>query len=259
MELSNFHHFNNLNTPLHRADGRLKTILFLSTIIAATIFSHWYFVIAFFIISLVCFKSLQIPWKNLFLRLLIPFTMAWLVFLSIIFTKGSHVLTSIHLGSIHLNIYREGIDFGVLVILRIITAVSLASVLSFSTPMIEILETLRILKVPSIIIDIASMMYRYLFIIEQTAHNIRKSQISRLGGTLPWINRIKDSGKIALHVLEKSLDKSTKIYKSMLSRCYNEDINLVTFFTYPIPKKQLIILMLVEVTIIFTLILDILI
>lgn len=259
MELSHFNHLNNLNTPIHRIDGRVKTVLFLSSIIIAAVFSHWYFVILFFSISLICFKSLQLPWKNLIIRLSLPFTIAWLIFLSTLFTNGNHILAVIYIGSIKLNIYKEGLNFGILILLRIITAVSLACVLSFSTPMIEILETLRILKIPSIIIDIAAMMYRYLFIIEETAHNMRKAQISRLGNAMNWINKIKDSSKIALHILIKSLDKSTRIYKAMLSRCANEIINNINFFNYPIPKNQLYISILIEIIIISMLILDILI
>ncbi|WP_039658306.1 cobalt ECF transporter T component CbiQ [Clostridium tyrobutyricum] len=259
MELSNFNHFNNLNTPIHRMDGRIKTVLFLSSIIIAAVSSHWYFIISLFLISLICFNTLKIPWNNLLIRLILPFAIAWLVFLSSLFTNGSHILTCIYLGSIKLNIYREGLQLGFIILLRIITAVSLACILSLSTPMIEILETLRILKIPSIIIDIADMMYRYLFIIEETAQNMKKAQLSRLGDSLNWINKIKDSGKIALYILIKSLDKSTRIYKAMLSRGYSETSNTINFFNHPIPKFDLYLGIFLEIILISILILNILI
>lgn len=259
MELSNLNHFNNLNTPIHRMDGRIKTVLFLSSIIIAAVSSHWYFVISLFLISLICFNTLKIPWKNLIIRLILPFTIAWLVFLSSLFNNGNHILTYIYLGSIKLNIYREGLYLGFLILLRIITAVSLACILSFSTPMIEILETLRILKIPPIIIDIADMMYRYLFIIEDTSRNMKKAQISRLGDSLSWLNKIKDSGKIALYILIKSLDKSTRIYKAMISRGYNETTSSIIFFNHPIPKFDLYLGVFLEIMLISMLILNILI
>jgi cobalt/nickel transport system permease protein len=120
-------------------------------------------------------------------------------------------------------------------------AVTLVAALSFSTPMIDILETLRLCKVPPIIIDIADMMYRYVFIIQDTAHTLRQAQISRLSENASWLHRVRDVGKVAGSILIKSLDKSTRIYQAMLSRGYNEDNNDLLFFTSAIPARDKVI------------------
>lgn len=74
-----------------------------------------------------------------------------------------------------------------------------------------------------------------------------------------WINKIKDSGKIALYILIKSLDKSTRIYKAMLSRGYSETSNTINFFNHPIPKFDLYLGIFLEIILISILILNILI
>ncbi|KAA8675378.1 cobalt ECF transporter T component CbiQ [Clostridium sp. MT-14] len=235
MELSSFGRISGNKSFLHRLDGRVKTVLFLSAIIITTFLSKWYLIVSLWMLSIIGYYTLGVPWKRLIKRLLIPFSIAWLVFVSVLFTNGETVLTYIPFGTYHLNIYREGLALGTLLMLRIMAAVSLACILSFCTPMIEILETLRILKVPSIIIDLADMMYRYIFIIEDTGKNMRYAQLSRMGDRSSWLRRIEDTGKIAVYIMIESLDRSVRVYNAMLSRGYNEDSRQAKFFTYPIP------------------------
>ncbi|MHB1654330.1 MAG: cobalt ECF transporter T component CbiQ [Desulfitobacteriaceae bacterium] len=226
------------DSPLHRWDGRVKTVLLLSAIIVATVLSHWYMVASLWLVTIASFPTLNIPWRNLFIRLYIPFGVAWLVFLSLLFTNGNHPLLVISLGPLSLTAYWEGLQLGILILLRIMTAVTLGSLLSFSTPMIEVLETLRLCKVPALIVDLAAMMYRYVFILEETGRNMRRAQLSRMGGSLTWLQQARDTGKVAGYVLTKSLDRSIRIYKAMLSRGYTENSASAEFFTSPIPAAD---------------------
>ncbi len=226
------------DTPLHRWDGRVKTVLFLSAIIVSTVLNHWYLVAGLWLVALASFRTLNLTWRHLFIRLYIPFGIAWLVFLSLLFTNGSHALFVISLRQLNLTAYREGLQLGFLLVFRIMAAVTLGSILSFSTPMIEILETLRLCKVPDLIIDLAAMMYRYVFILTETGHNMRRAQLSRMGDNTSWLRQARDVGKVAGYVLTKSLERSIRIYKAMLSRGYNENSTGADFFTVPVSKTD---------------------
>ncbi|XBS70776.1 cobalt ECF transporter T component CbiQ [Acerihabitans sp. KWT182] len=131
--------------------------------------------------------------------------------------------------------------FGTVLFLRIMAAVTLVAALSFSTPMIDILETLRMCKVPNTIIDIADMMYRYVFIMQDTASTMRQAQISRLGETAPWLRRVRDTGQVAGGILMRSLDRSTRIYQAMLARGFDEDSRDPCFFTAGVPRRDRLI------------------
>ena len=226
------------DSPLHRWDGRVKTIVFLGSVVVSTVLNHWYLVAGLWAVTCVSFYTLNIPWRHLIIRLLMPFGIAWLVFLSLLFTNGSHTLWVIPLGPFRLTAYQEGLSLGFLLVLRIMGAVTSAALLSFSTPMIEILETLRLCKIPGIVIDLADMMYRYVFILMETSHNMRRAQLSRMGDSGRWVDRARDVGKVAGYVLTNSLDRSIRIYKAMLSRGYNEDSTSADFFTEPIPTAD---------------------
>lgn len=238
MDLDFFKSVGELDTPLRRLDGRVKTVFFLVGIIVAAFARHWYLAAALWVAAIAIFYKLRLPWRFLAQRLFIPFGIAWLVFLTLLFTYGSHPVATVLSKPFPLVIYSEGIGRGILIFLRIMAAVTMACVLSFSTPMVEILETLRIFKLPDIIVDIADMMFRYVFIMTEVARNMRHAQMSRTTRRLSWMEQTRNVGTVAIHVITKSLDRSTKIYRAMLARGYSEEDKAPPYFTGPVPARD---------------------
>lgn len=241
MQLNQFKKICDNDTALNKLDGRVKTIIFFAAIIITTILTNLYLIIGMLFIAIIAYSKLNLPWRDLRIRLYMPFAIAWLVFLNMLFTYGHSPIKVFTLGAISITAYHEGFALGVLILFRIIASIALCSVLSFSTPMIEILETLRLLKIPGTIIDLAAMMYRYVFIIQDTATSMHDAQLSRMGDKVNWLQKVTDAGKLATHVLVKSLDRSVKVYNAMLSRGYTENSTTSDFFVTTIPKSDLYI------------------
>ena len=226
------------NTALHRIDGRIKTGLLLGAIIITTFLTHWFLLTGVWLIALVLFHALKLPWRLLLRRLYIPFGIAWLVFLDMLFTYGKDPLFTVSAGPVALTAYREGLMLGILTSLRIIAAVTLGCVLTFSTPMIEILETLRSIRMPGLVIDLAAMMYRYVFVLDKEVRNMRRSQLSRMSASAGWLRQAGDMGKAAGNLMAKSLDRSAMVYKAMLARGYDENSSGAAYYTTPVPAAQ---------------------
>lgn len=229
------------DSPLHRIDGRIKTGVFLGAVILSSMLTHWMLALGLWVVAVGLFLSLDFEVRALLVRLLVPLGIAWLVFLTVLFTQGGHPLFVIDLKFLTLTAWREGAMKGLLLFTRIMAAVTLATLLAFSTPMIEILETLRLCRIPGTIIDIADMMYRYIFIIQDTAHTMHRAQLSRMGNKGSWAHRVADTGSIACNILIKSVDRSTRIYQAMLSRGYTENTTEMQFFSQPIPVRDKLI------------------
>lgn len=229
------------DSPLRAMDGRVKTGLLLAAVVLAASLSHWQLALGLWICATGLFLTSGARLRELLPRLLIPLGIAWVVFLSVLFTNGTHALFVIPLKFFVLTAWQEGAARGLLLFMRIMAAVTFATLLAFSTPMIEILETLRLWKVPNVVIDIADMMYRYVFILEDTAHTMHRAQLCRMGEQGSWTRRVGDVGRIAGSILIKSLDRSTRIYLAMLSRGYNESATNVRFFMVPIPHRDRLI------------------
>ena len=242
MDINVFKSVEDNESSLSRLDGRVKTVFFLVGVVASAVVTRWYLALALWLVAIVLFATLRYRWHYLVFRLLMPLGIAWLVFLTVLFTNGSHPLWSARLGPVHLVAYSGGLYMGVLIMLRIMAAVTWACALSFSTPMVEALETLRACRLPGVMIDIANLMGRYVYIINDTYHNMRDAQTSRTTGRLSWIARIRNMGSLAGNILFTSLERSERIYEAMLARGYVDDSGdqkPPPYFTGPIPRADL--------------------
>ena len=69
-----------------------------------------------------------------------------------------------------------GLTFFATVLLKSWTSVTAAVLLTATTPQIELLRALRAFRVPSIIIMIVSMTYRYLFVLTDEAQRMLRAR-----------------------------------------------------------------------------------
>jgi cobalt/nickel transport system permease protein len=228
-------------TYLHRLDGRIKTSVLLGAIVSVSVLTKWPLAASSLLVAITLMFTLHLPLKKVLWRMSVPFGVAWLVLLSVIFTTGHTVVCTIHFLQIGLQVYREGLILGCLIMFRILAAVSLAMLLSFSTPMIEILATLRLFKVPGLILDLADMIYRYVFSLGEIASTMRKAQRCRGGEGLPWYLQARDVGTVAGNLMVKAFERSLRIYKAMLARGYDEDAETAPYYTGPIPKRDFLV------------------
>jgi cobalt/nickel transport system permease protein len=224
--------------PLEGIDGRIKTGLLLSGVGVVAALQQWWLALGLWLGAAGLFCLVRRSWADLLKRLLMPLGIAWVVLLSVTLTQGQHPIWQRSVAGLSLRVYREGLAMGLLLFLRIMASATLAALLAFSTPMVEILATLRLWKVPETLLDLADMMFRYGFILDDTARALRRAQASRLGGEAPWGRRVADTGRIAANILVEALNRSTRIYKAMLSRGYSEASHPPPHFRSAIPRRD---------------------
>lgn len=110
-----------------------------------------------------------------------------------------------------------------LVIARALGAVSCLYFLSLSTPMSELLSVLRKIHVPKIIIELAVLIYRYLFVLLSIYSNMNHAAASRLGYD-GLRQSLKTTGEIYGNLLSSSLRRAGAYLDAMESRCYDGEI-----------------------------------
>ncbi|HCC00340.1 MAG TPA: cobalt ECF transporter T component CbiQ [Ruminococcaceae bacterium] len=231
MELGFFQTIEEKDAFLFRIDGRVKTVFLLVCVVLAALVQSIVAAAILWAFAVVLYGTLKMPWRPLVLRLIMPFSIAWLVFLSVIFTHGQTVWFVLLRHPFTLIAYQEGFGLGLLMMTRIMAAVSLAALLAFSTPMTEILETLRELHLPRMMIDIAELMARYLALLEDTSSRMHRAQHSRTVRRLTWLEQIQNAGAIAGRVLLESFERGMRVYGAMASRGYREDQKPVPYYT----------------------------
>lgn len=157
------------------------------------------------------------------LRLGPGLVMAGGIFAAQVFLCGHTPVFTLGLGSWSLTGYAEGIRYGVVSALRVVTAVTLLSVLTATTAPGQLLFALKCLRVPEAIIEIATLAYRYIFVLRDEASQVHRAQKSRLGyGS--WRASLDSTGALGGILIIRALDRSMRLYQAMCCRGYRGKI-----------------------------------
>ena len=211
----------------HSADARIKLVMALGFIFATTSIppGKWIGFAAMLALVWLAAGISRVGLLRVFLRSLvaIPFI---LIALPTVFTKPGVFLFELDLNLFALTGTQEGLDFFISVLLKSWSSVTAAVVLTATTPSLRLLEALRALRVPAVLVAIVMLMYRYLFVLVDEAQSLMRARTARSaaigpksGGSLVW--RAKSAGGMAGSLFIRTLDRSERIYMAMLARGYD--------------------------------------
>ncbi len=99
--------------------------------------------------------------------------------------------------------------------------------LSFSTPMIDLLAGLRRLKLPVLLVELMGLVYRFIFILLETADKMVTAQNSRLGYA-NLSSGYRSLSALASNLFIRAFKRSDQIYFALESRGYEGELNVLT-------------------------------
>jgi len=179
-------------------------------------------ILVFTVVSFLIVLKARIP-LNFYLKFMsIPFIFAFItfIFMMLFFGVGAPILK---LGLFNLTVTSDGFNLGFLVFARILGCFSCLAFLAFTTPMTELFSILEDFKIPQIVLELAMLMYRYIFVFLDEAINMYHSQETRLGYSSIKMT-FKSLGMLASNLFIRTWIKGEQVYLAMESRCYNGSI-----------------------------------
>lgn len=197
-----------------------RVLIFLAAIIVAVQLPTIAALVVFLGINAILVSWSGISYKYLFLRLLlmIPFGLGAVVMLP--FSHPGEPLFELWIFTASL----EGTLKGLIICLKLINASMLVTLLLATTPMEELLKTLKRLKFPELIVDIMSFTLRYLSVLMEEIDKMIIAQKARglkmSGGILPW-STYKRLGHLIGVLFIRSFKRSERIHLAMISRGAN--------------------------------------
>jgi len=221
------------NSALHTADARIKFLLVIAFILATSLtpFGAWpvYILLFALILSATVLSELGIRFVLARASLALPFVLAAL---PVIFTTGGAALFSLPLGTWTLTATAEGLARFVSIALKSWLSVQAAILLVSSTPFPELLQAMRAVGIPRLLVAMFGLMWRYLFVLVDEALRLMRARSARsgangdaskkVGGSLTWRARV--AGGMAGNLFLRGIERSDRIYVAMLSRGYNGEI-----------------------------------
>lgn len=176
----------------------------------------------------------------------VPLAFLFLSTLAILFQISAEPLDlfSIPVGFRYLTGSRSTLFYSVQLILTALSGVSCLYFLSFNTPMPDILETLRRLHCPKIVIELMLLIYRFIFVLMRVASAVTTAQNSRLGNK-DYRTSLKCFGSMASVLFVRSFKQANALYDAMEARCYDGTIRVLNE-TYPPEKKHIVLIVCFE-------------
>jgi cobalt/nickel transport system permease protein len=216
------------HSRVHGADPRLKIVLVMATILGITLLPVGAFV-AYALVWLVLVAASTLAQLGP-LRLVrgswvvLPFV---LVALPLLFTRPGEPLLTLELGPLSLTITDAGLRDVLSIMLKSWLSVQAALLLSYTTPFSSLVDGLRGLRVPAIIVNIISFMYRYLAVLADEAGRMSRARQARSataadgrsGGSLTWRARV--TGAMVGSLFIRSYERSERVYAAMLARGFD--------------------------------------
>ena len=222
--------FHARQSVVHQADPRVKLVLTLAFILTCALLpaGAWaeYLLLLALVWSLGILSTLGISFLLKRALLAVPFVLAAL---PLLFTVNGPPLLSSHIGSVPVVITQPGwIRFSSLAV-KSWLSIQAALLLTATTSFPDLLVALRAIKMPRLLVAIAGLMWRYLFILVDEAGRLIRARESRsaqaeipgmhTGGSWSWRARV--TGGMAGSLFLRGYERSDRVYLAMLARGYD--------------------------------------
>ena len=223
-----FEKYLNINSVIHRTNPSVKIMIVIFYIMTVVITpSGKNFEILVCGIPVLFFIILsKVPLLYIFSRslVIIPFSL----FLSIcmIFYVPGHVLLKFNVLHFDFRITAEGIHELAGVLLKSYFSVLSMIVLTSTTSFPALMRGFIILHIPKTLILIIGFMYRYITVLAEEVITMLRARDCRYFGGFS-LRQIRVTGNMAAILFIRTLERSERIYSSMISRGYDGEIRTI--------------------------------
>ena len=207
------------NTAFTRVDARVKLLAALLLLLCVLASRHVAFPLVVMAVCAAVMLAARVPWWQICLRLAGPVGMVAVLVLLQALLRGITPMWTLTAGSLKLTLTREGLHEGCVVGARAFGSMSVVTLLSMITPAHQIFHALRWLGLPQSWVEIANLMYRYLFTLLDLATDVTAAQRLRLG--YQGANRsLQSMGVMMGTVIIRSIDQAQHTHDAMMLRGY---------------------------------------
>jgi cobalt/nickel transport system permease protein len=231
--------YRSLRSPIHTLDARIKFVLTVAFILTASLtpVAAWpvYILLLAVMLAVEILSGLGIGYVLKRAVLALPFALAAV---PVIFTIKGQALFDIPIGPWVLTASSEGVARFVSVAFKSWLSVQAAIVLAAATRFPELLQAMRAVGIPRLLVGMFGLTWRYLFVLVDEALRLMRARTARSGqsretakksgGSLGW--RARTAGGMAGNLFLRAFERSDRIYVAMLSRGYDGEVR-----TLPLP------------------------
>jgi cobalt/nickel transport system permease protein len=192
-------------SPIVAALGFLVATLAVTGVARIGLGAFWYFVrlpIGFIAISVVTMAFATVP------------------------PDGSGALLSLPVGPWRVGITAPGLLEGGRIFAVSLACVASSLFLALTTPMVDLADQLRRWRVPALFVELMTLVYRFIFVLIETAHTMHLAQEARLGYCTAG-RSLRSVGMLASNLYLRANARGAALFTALSARGYTGDLHVL--------------------------------
>lgn len=233
------------DNAMTRLDPRVKLAVALAGIVVVLCARSVAVPLAAFGACLVSLIAVGTPWRVVMVRVTSPLLVAIILLLLQALlghpasAGAAAPLWQWPLGRWTLTITRDGLDAGLLMGSRVLGSMSILVLLGSVTPAFKVFAALRWAGMPRTMVDLAMLMYRYIFGLVEQVMQVRGAQRVRLG-YVGAARSLQSTGNLMGTVVLRALDQADRTHDAMSVRLYDGHLRMADL--EPLPARGWLVL-----------------
>ena len=126
----------------------------------------------------------------------------------------------------HIGVSQTGIQSAMHLFFKALAAVSCLYYLSLNTPMVDLLQVLGKLRIPKLFIELMGLIYRFIFVLIETADMMFTAQKSRMGYS-SFSSGYRSLSALASTLFIRAYKRSDEVYTALEARGYDGELNVL--------------------------------
>lgn len=209
----------------------MEKLFFAVLTLGVCLWADWIPVSVAVLLIMGCMTVLRggIPFRFFVKLLLVPMSFLLIGVLTIAVNVSNNpelFLVSLPLAGTRVGVSSYGLYNAVRLFLKAAGAVACLYYLSLNTPMVALLSALKRLKVPKLLIEMMGLVYRFIFVLLETADTMFASQHSRLGYA-SLSSGYRSLGVLASTLFIRAYKRSDQLYTALEARGYEGELSVL--------------------------------
>lgn len=129
-------------------------------------------------------------------------------------------------GFVWLSSNPESLDSAVHIITRALGATAAMNFLAMTTPMVDLVDLLRRWRIPVVLIDLMTVMYRFIFVLLESLNRMHAAQDSRLGYSSHRTS-MNSAALLGSRLFIDAYQRSRRLQSSLDARAYDGELRVL--------------------------------
>lgn len=134
--------------------------------------------------------------------------------------------TGLALGNVHFSFSSGSIDLAVRILLRALGCAAAMNFLAATTPLVDLIDLMRRLRVPDLLIDLMILIYRFIFASLDSLERMVIAHEARLGFS-GWRNALHSSADIGARLFIETFRRTQLLDTALQGRCWDGTLRVL--------------------------------